>query len=653
MLAGLAPVFAQSNVSGGTAGGSPTGPAVGCTSDGVNPTRCPNGINTAVNGDYEEYTVDTGGVTAGLALCATSNVDAAGRPKVLPCSHVAANPGAGFVGIAKASVAAAGTVVVCWTVNCSATFDNGSTALNEAIMSVTTDGQLHDTGAQTATAGQPNFSILNANGGSGNSLISLTGMLAQNPKGGGNNGKGGGINSVNSATGPAVTIQGVGSTGVSTSGNTISISGSTTGTIAGTWSNFSGNYTVVDTDNGNRLRFTTSAAAVTLPQPGTISSDPFVAMRAQVNMGGSPPFTSSSFATTAGHQMWISINANGTSTVSSLSLSTGDSCPQQSATTGANASYVYFCPSLVGGGSVTITVNYTLGSASQIGLFAMELVGTTFDNAQTGISPSGFSNISLTNPIHFTNAVAIINQQNGTNLPPSGFVEKDSLLNGNTGSASNRFLSNSNSISTTSLGAISFSQTIASISNHPTFVAGWQVVVENASTGTQTVTSTSSTINGQTTLVLAPNEICNLQSNGANWDAVCGFAPNITFNGAVGSAIQIGYAQNLARNSTLGTTTIVTTGASDAFYTVDADINCTGTTSTGVGTLTITFTDTSNTVQTATANAACTTLGSASLGSIRQAFRAKASTNIQYGISFTGTQSTVDVSVAVNQLSTR
>jgi hypothetical protein len=159
------------------------------TDDGTNPTRSPNGSNTATNGNYEEYTVDTGGVTVGLALCVTTNLDGSGRPKVLPCSHLAAQPGAGFVGIAKSTVAAAGTVAVCWTVNCSATFDNTSVALNEAILSVTTDGRLHDTGSQSATAGQPNFAVLNANAGIGtNALISLTGMLAQNPNGGGGNG---------------------------------------------------------------------------------------------------------------------------------------------------------------------------------------------------------------------------------------------------------------------------------------------------------------------------------------------------------------------------------------------------------------------------------------------------------------------------------
>lgn len=161
------------------------------TDDGSNPTRWPNGLDTATAGNFEEYTVDTGGVAVGLALCATSNVDGNGRPKVLACPHTATQPGAGFVGMAQATVAAAGTVKVCWTVNCSAVFDNTSTALNEAILSTTTDGELHDTGSQTATPGQPNFAILNANAGGGTaSLVSLTGMLAQNPKGGGGGGKG-------------------------------------------------------------------------------------------------------------------------------------------------------------------------------------------------------------------------------------------------------------------------------------------------------------------------------------------------------------------------------------------------------------------------------------------------------------------------------
>jgi hypothetical protein len=99
--------------------------------------------------------------------------------------------------------------------------------------------------------------------------------------------------------------------------------------------------------------------------------------------------------------------------------------------------------------------------------------------------------------------------------------------------------------------------------------------------------------------------------------------------------------------------TIVTTGAVDAFYEVKGSIACHGATSTGTSILTITYTDTSNTVQTlASTAAACTTLGAASVAQVNPIFRAKASTNIRYGFAHGGTQPTVDVSVAVYQLST-
>ena len=82
-------------------------------------------------------------------------------------------------------------------------------------------------------------------------------------------------------------------------------------------------------------------------------------------------------------------------------------------------------------------------------------------------------------------------------------------------------------------------------------------------------------------------------------------------------------------------------------------MNCTTSTSGAVETLTLTYTDTSSTVQTATAQVTCTTLGSASIASINLPFRAKASTNIQYGTVHTTAQATYDVSVALYQLATK
>ena len=158
------------------------------TDDGTAPVRSPNGLNTATGPIDQEYTADAT-VTAGQAVCVDGTTDAGGRPNVAPCSHTAAQPGAGFAGVAYNSVSSGATVQVCWATNCSALFDNQSTALNEAILSTTTDGDLHDTGAQTATAGQPNFGVLKANTGAGTaSPVGLTDTLAQNPKGGGGGG---------------------------------------------------------------------------------------------------------------------------------------------------------------------------------------------------------------------------------------------------------------------------------------------------------------------------------------------------------------------------------------------------------------------------------------------------------------------------------
>jgi hypothetical protein len=662
-------------VSGGGSGGGVTGSGTTNTStkwtsssaigngsmleDGTHSVRADLGFDVNSLGAYLYWVPNnTGtGTTVNKMVCD----DGTGKGIICPFATSTTNDPIGVAVAANgATPGTSGSTGICNIGFCTVVMDNSATANHYAQQSTTVAGDLSDIGTTPPTNGQPYWHIFAGNAGAGTTAIFRNMDSSELNASSGGNGKSTSLLINGTATkNIANVVNGSGITfGVSSSGNTTTVTPTINignGSISGTWVNIANNYTVQDTDNVNRLRFTTAAAAITLPQPSTITTNPFVAMRAQVNMGaGGSPFTSSSFATTAGHQMWITVQANGTTTVSSVTMSTGDTCTQQSSTTGANAAYVYFCPNLVGGGSVTISVTYVAGTASQIGLFAVELVGTTFDNAQTGISPSGFSNISLTNPIHFTNAVAIINQQNADNIPPAGFVEKDSLGNTNTGTASIRLLSNANSLSTTSINGISFSQTIASISNHPAFVAGWQVVMENVSTGIQTVTSTSSTINGQTTLVMAPNEICSFLSNGTNWDSVCGFAPNVQTNGVIGGPIEIAGVNTSAAGADQGTTTLITTGAVDAFYEVKGSIACHGVTSTGTSTLTITYTDTSNTVQTLSSGAAaCTTLGAASVSQVNPIFRAKASTNIRYAFAHGGTQPTVDVSVAVYQLSTQ
>lgn len=143
------------------------------TDNGSTPTRAPNGVDTGINGNYQEFTTATGGVVQGQAVCVTATNDGNGRPEVATCST--SSLGAGFAGIAQASVSAGGTVEVCWTVNCPALFDGGTTQLHEAIISTTIAGDLHDTGSATPTPGQANFSILSANAGAGTTaLIGIT-----------------------------------------------------------------------------------------------------------------------------------------------------------------------------------------------------------------------------------------------------------------------------------------------------------------------------------------------------------------------------------------------------------------------------------------------------------------------------------------------
>jgi hypothetical protein len=466
---------------------------------------------------------------------------------------------------------------------------------------------------------------------------------------------GGGITSINASTGPGVTIQGVGSTGVSASGNTISISGSTTGSISGTWYNQSGNYTIQDIDNTNRIRFTTGGAAITLPQPGTIASSPIVGLKFNVSFPGTTTtYTSSAYTQTSGNQMYVALTEGENNPLTGVPTdSRGDNFVLLTSSNGTNErTEIYYCANLLSSGSTTMTVNFTGGVAATSGLVVVELTGTTHDNSKSATS-NGISSVSVTNPIHFPQAMALAGGR--TNAPtPSFFNELDTFSNGNVGTLYYRFLANQSAISTNMSGNNTILyQSILSILGTPTFVSGWQVEVEDASTGIQTFTSTSSTINGQPTLVLVPNEVCTLLSNGANWDATCKFTPNVQTNGVQGGPIEVAGVNTAAAGADQSTATLITTGAADAFYEVKASIACHTSTSTGTSTLTITYTDTSNTVQTATGTAACTTLGSASVAQVNPIFRAKASTVIQYGFAHGGTQPTVDVSVGVYQLSTK
>src|SRR5690242_5153152 len=158
------------------------------TDDGSNPTRAPNGLNTGTGGNYEEFTNDVSGTANEKLACVTGTVDGSGRPTIATCP---AGSTSGLVGIVEQGAGTTGTALVCWTLNCPALFTNTSTAGHVAIIDPVTPGELQDTGTNTSTAGFQPFSVLKANTGAGTaSPVDMSGLLAQNPTGGGNGSKG-------------------------------------------------------------------------------------------------------------------------------------------------------------------------------------------------------------------------------------------------------------------------------------------------------------------------------------------------------------------------------------------------------------------------------------------------------------------------------
>ena len=602
------------------------------------------------------------------------------------------------VGSATTGIGAApgttGNTAICFIGFCKVIFDGTATANHFAQLSTTVNGDLHDTGSTTApTNGQPYWYVFAGNSGAGTAAtirnlspselsavaingggkstilidgtatqprvnFTTSGGLTLTPTNSGNTttvaftlSAAGGITSVNSATGPALSIVGIGATGVSTSGNTISISGGTTGNISGTWINQSGNYTIADSDNTNRLRFTTSAAAITLPQPGTITSSPQVGLKFNSDVFGLSTFTSAPYTQTAGNQMYVAFIEGGNVAPTTFSDSRGDIFVLLTSSSDTNArNDIYYCANLLSSGSTTFTMNWAapLSGGGSTGLFAYELTGTSHDNSLSA-SLNGGVTLALTNPIHFQNAMAIAGgRTNIVNQSPP-FIQIDTWGNGNIGTVSRRFLANQNSVATSMSGSnTTIFQSILSISSHPAFVAGWLVVVENVSTGFQTITSTSSTINGQSTLVLAPNEICNLMSNGVNWDAVCGSTPNLTNNAIPGQATIVYGKDSVAQVAAITDTTMITPAVNSAWR-FTGTINCTTTSAAATATLNLKYTDTGNTAQTVSVTDTCTTLVTSGVPNLITGIRAKASTAITWGVTIANTP-TYDVSVRLEKM---
>lgn len=118
------------------------------TDDGVVPSRTPNGVNTATQGNYDEWTVDTGGVTANKLACRSSN------NKAQIC---ATNTTTGVLGVALTTQTSGQTVSICWAAHCSVVPSNNTTAGHWLIPSTTVAGDVDDTGSTTQPTGTQTF----------------------------------------------------------------------------------------------------------------------------------------------------------------------------------------------------------------------------------------------------------------------------------------------------------------------------------------------------------------------------------------------------------------------------------------------------------------------------------------------------------------
>jgi hypothetical protein len=111
-----------------------------CSDDGINPTRCPDGVDSAVLGFYAEWTVDTGGVTANKLVCRS------GSNKAVICP---AGTTQGVLGVAQSTQTVGNTVEVCFAGKCNVIAANNFAAGDWLIPSASVAGDVDDTGSTT------------------------------------------------------------------------------------------------------------------------------------------------------------------------------------------------------------------------------------------------------------------------------------------------------------------------------------------------------------------------------------------------------------------------------------------------------------------------------------------------------------------------
>jgi hypothetical protein len=429
-------------------------------------------------------------------------------------------------------------------------------------------------------------------------------------------------------------------------------------------------YTIPTSDNQIEDKFTAgSSVAIALPQPNSIATSPFNATR---YTGGvvscTPTCTTGSFTPTAGGTLVVGISwvDQSASVVSTLTDSAGAPCsrlagvdPTFASSGGHTYSMSAWKCSPATASSQTISYTFNTNT-TQNGATVVDYTVLTFDtSAQNSLSnPSTNTNLAV-GPMNtgYTNEILVaVSFDAGASSLPTGFILRDSSSQL---TSSDRLVSSLGSYTvllptgpSTNGGILSAVGTWA-IANPPGFTSGWKVTLTNAGTAPDTVTPASSMINSKTTLVIVPNESCDLTSDGTNYSATCRSIPNQQTNGIMGQAVEIAGLNFTSTSSDAATTTLFPTGAADAFYWISGNVTCRATVA-GVETLTITFTDTENQTHTYTASEDCTTPGASPLpGELLHSFRVKGGTNIQYGTAHTGSQPTYDLSIALHQLSTQ
>jgi hypothetical protein len=414
-------------------------------------------------------------------------------------------------------------------------------------------------------------------------------------------------------------------------------SGSLGGPLEG-WRTIS-TYTVQDGDNHQRLR-AISGTAITLPQAGGITSNPYVATRVSASAVASNPFTSSAYTPTAGNQLYVSVEIGGTTTVTSVT-SGATSCTSQGTTTnGTNSLFnIFYCTNLAGG-SQTLTVNFSGTPPSFSSVVAVELTGTTFDNF-SGASAPPDAEISALNTAHYSPELSIAAYRTNS-LDQGGFTAIDLISNGNYQAVGYKLFSNASSSFISTLGR-GITQTLFSTTGTVTFTSGWWVIIENSDlTFPTVVTPTTSTINGVATLVVQPGMWCQILSNGTNYDAICGPLPNYLTNGVY----EAQYAAPTGQfNTSQGAATIMNVGSaqvSNWMMSGYGDVTVIGTSCTGNPTVALNalFTDPNAASQTTVALGTWTittngVVGTSNFSFPPTFFRAKASTTIQFSVTYT------------------